>query len=282
MNAYNKYIHDYEVCLIIRAYNSMRFIKEAIESVFSQTYKEKIMIVILYDEGTSDDTLSVLNGIKFSGINREILVIPHSHTSASRSLVFLDKIENEFDYYAFLDYDNFLEPKYLETVLEEFIKDKCDFIFSNLRYVDEYNNEVEDFLAPPKKLKLFPKLILRGNFIDMNTIVLNKKTFMELLDIVKSSAYMNNEWVHEDWIFGVLGIYLYKWKYLNITGVNYRVHGKNINYGNPNRAFIIKKDINTELLTLQLLWKRVSIMNKMRMIGKLILSNIRLIHNLIK
>ncbi len=275
MSVYNKYRQDYEVCVVIRAYNSMRFIKEAIESVFNQTYKGKIMIAILYDEGTTDNTLSVLNGIKFAGINREILVIHHPHTSASRSLLFLDRIENEFDYYTFLDYDNFLEPKYLETVLEEFIKDKSDFVFSNLRLVDEYKNKIVDFLTPPKKLKSFPKLILRWNFIDMNTILVNKKTFTKLLNIVKSSIYMNYEWVHEDWIFGVLGIYLYKWKYLNITGVNYRVHGRNVNYGNPNKAFLIQKDINSEFLILQLMWKKISIVSKMRMIIKLILLNIK-------
>lgn len=282
MTIYNIDKYNYTVCVIIRAYNSQKFIKKAIDSIINQTYRGKIMIVVLYDNGTTDDTLSILSSYKLDGTNRELVVISHPHTSASKSLFFLDKIENRCDYYTFLDYDNFFNPRYLQLILEAFIKDKCDFIFSNLQFVDESGNEIGQLLTMPKEMKLFPKEILRKNFVDMNSIVITKNTFMELLGILKSSVYKNYEWAHEDWILGVLGLNFYKWKYLNMTYINYCVHSENINYRNANKLFLLQKNINTRLIILQLMWRKITSMNKIYLAIALIFENLYLIINLIK
>ncbi len=269
------------VCVIIRTYNSEKYIKRAIESVINQTYKGKIIIVVLYDNGTTDNTLSILNNIKLNETNREFLIIRHPHTSAPRSLFFLDEIKDKYDYYTFLDYDNYLDPNYLDQVMAVFKINESDFIFSDLRFVNEGGKEIEVHIIVPRK-SLIPKRIVLYNFIDMNTIIMNKRVFVDILVILKSSIYMNYEWLHEDWIIGILGIYYYKWEYFDGKRINYCVHGRNINYGNRNPLFNPQKTLNTRAVIFALVYRKLTMSTKIKLIMRSIFEYLLFLRNLIK
>lgn len=68
------------VSVIIRAYNAEKYIRYAINSVLSQDYGSPIEIIVCYDEGTSDNTLSVIKD--FSGYHHETRIVNiyrHTH-----------------------------------------------------------------------------------------------------------------------------------------------------------------------------------------------------------
>jgi len=78
-----------KISVAIVAYNAEKYIREAITSIVNQDYPGDIEIIILYDEGTTDKTLQVINELKESLPSRRSLVIfQHSHTSPFRARIY--------------------------------------------------------------------------------------------------------------------------------------------------------------------------------------------------
>jgi len=96
--------------VIIPVYNGEKFIDNAIESVFSQTYSDWELIIV--NDGSKDNTASVLEKYAHKDgvtvINRE-----NGGVSAARN----DGVaRGKGEYFAFLDADDVWEPHHLETM----------------------------------------------------------------------------------------------------------------------------------------------------------------------
>ena len=98
------------ISVIIPAYNYGRYIRECLESVFSQTFPEIEVLVI--DDGSTDDTPSILESI--SDPRFKHFRIANSGISRARN-VGLSHAEGEF--VAFLDADDRWRPHKLQTEL---------------------------------------------------------------------------------------------------------------------------------------------------------------------
>jgi len=98
------------VTVIIPCYNAEEFIREAIESVFAQTYENWVMVVV--DDGSTDSSLQILREI---GVGREdrMRVISGSNRGACHARN-LGIDEASTKYIAFLDADDFWGPQKLE------------------------------------------------------------------------------------------------------------------------------------------------------------------------
>ncbi|MGP6208045.1 glycosyltransferase [Cuniculiplasma sp. SKW3] len=226
-----------DVCVFIRAYNSQKFIKEAINSVFNQNFNGNIFLKILYDEGSTDDTYSVITDIsvKLQKGGFDIEVIKHPHASPFRALLnygFKNFVES-YDYFSILDYDCFWDVNYIAMASHTIGKN--DFLYSNPIIIDELSRKIGVMGHIPSILDkrfLLRYIILFRNFIDANGIFMSKscaKLVISKLDLLSSKTF---DWIFEDWIIGAIGLYFCTVKKMDQNLVYYRLHSLNTTAGN--------------------------------------------------
>ncbi len=138
-----------KISVIIPTYNTEQYIKECIDSILNQTYQNFEIIVI--NDGSTDNTLEVLNGIKDERIR--VINIENSGQGVARNLALK---EAAGDYIAFIDSDDFIEPVTFEVALNRILKDGSDLVYFDWKY---YYQKTEKY-AYVSKEEFFHKKVL--------------------------------------------------------------------------------------------------------------------------
>ena len=101
------------VSIVIPAYNTAQYITQTIESLFRQTHKNIEVIVV--DDGSTDDTLSVLQ--KYAAGDERVRVFTQENAGVSAARNHGIR-EARGDYLIFLDSDDWLEDDAIEILLD--------------------------------------------------------------------------------------------------------------------------------------------------------------------
>jgi glycosyltransferase involved in cell wall biosynthesis len=97
------------VSILLAVYNGDKFIKEAILSVFNQTYSNWELIII--DNGSTDETVSIIENL----IQNENRAILHKLPQKGKCLAYNFGFEqSNGDYICFLAADDILTPNSIE------------------------------------------------------------------------------------------------------------------------------------------------------------------------
>jgi glycosyltransferase involved in cell wall biosynthesis len=224
------------VRVIIRAYNAERFLSQAVDSVFNQTFSGKIEALILCDEGSTDKTHEIVQqGWTPHSDRITVRAIHHPHVSQFRSILFGLK-DDDFDYLTFLDYDNTYHRDYLELAVRTLQATGSDFLFSNPCLIDENGAKIRDrALRIPRSFRVTKLLEPMANVVDTSTIVLDRSAahiVTERFRLLDSSVF---DWICEDWLIGGIGFLELKPYFLHGQHVDYRSHGSNLNF-NPGNS----------------------------------------------
>lgn len=209
-----------KVSIIIPAYNSSRFISEAIKSIFNQTFKDFEIIVI--DDGSTDDTKDVLKPF----IHQIQYIFKENGGVASARNVGIRMSKGK--YIAFLDYDDIWLPNKLELQVQ--ILDTCPQV--GLVHTDNLfliNNETSSHTCKSKikdkKLlsgRIFKSLLMQKFFLTCSTVMVRKVCFdkVGLFDISLPPADDFDMWLRitKEWDCA----------YIDIPLVKYRIHSSNI------------------------------------------------------
>lgn len=260
-----------KVCVFIRAYNSEKYIEEALSSVFKQNFGGNIFVKILYDMGSKDDTYNkikyIAGRLKRDGLNIEI--IEHPNASPFRALInygFKNFIEL-YDYFTILDYDCFWDDNYISQALST-IKNQ-GFLFSNPIIINEAGQKIGLIDIIPFKLSgqwFLKNIILWTNFIDANVIFLNRmcaKIVLNKLELLSSKTF---DWIFEDWAIAAVSLYNCKIVKMDKPLVYYRVHTSNTTAGNK----MAKEDLtNYNRKSLTVLGFKLLVYGKMNFVGKI-------------
>lgn len=119
------------VSVIIPAYNSERYVGDAIKSVLAQTYKPAEVIVV--DDGSSDGTGRVVQGF---GSAVRYLHQANRGEPAARNLGLRSATG---EYVAFLDADDLWAPEKLELQMQYFAAHpKCAVVYSDMSTFDDH------------------------------------------------------------------------------------------------------------------------------------------------
>ncbi|MCD0471063.1 glycosyltransferase [Flavobacterium sp. JAS] len=232
------------VSIIMNCYNGEEYLREAIDSVLSQSYEN--WELIFWDNKSIDETSTIVKSYGDKRICYHLAEI-NKPLSAARNLA-IQKAKGE--YIAFLDSDDVWLPEKLEKQLDGLIEQKdagisfCGFktlltsdTESAVRQADFYSK----FLYKSHNSRSIYNNLLKGNYIIFSTVIIKRDVldltggFSEFLEqnedfeiLLKSSLYTNAICIKD-----VL--------------VKYRIHASNNSYLNARKNFTESKYIFANL-----------------------------------
>ncbi len=130
-----------KVCVIMSTYNGERYLKTQLDSILAQ--KGVNISLYVFDDVSSDGTLKILQeyAARYSNIHIKVNETNKNYNYNFIDALFSFKDNNEFDYYAFSDQDDYwAEDKLISAIKKLEKKGECSLYASNLKIVDENLN----------------------------------------------------------------------------------------------------------------------------------------------
>src|SRR6266536_238218 len=122
------------VSIVISNYNCGRFVADAVESALQQSYPNKEVIVV--DDGSTDDSLSVLRAF---GDRIRILTQPNQGVSSARNAGIR---QSRGELVAFLDADDLWHRDKLAKQLPLFANPAVGLAYCGVEYIDEHGRSL--------------------------------------------------------------------------------------------------------------------------------------------
>lgn len=200
---------DKTVSVVIPVYNSSKYILSAIDSVFSQDYKNHEIIVV--DDGSTDDTCSVIESKYLGKVN--IIKIKNSGVSVARNIGI--NLSNGY-YIAFLDSDDLWESSKLAKQVKAIEEDKENGVSYTSRFIIKNENIITSEERKSWSGFVLNKILIR-NFICLSSVLIKKECFL------KCGFFDETLKVSEDYDLWIRVSNRYKFVYLDERLVYYRV-----------------------------------------------------------
>ncbi len=169
-----------KVSVITPVYNGSQTIKESINSILNQTYKNIELIII--NDGSTDDSENIIKSVNDSRI--KYYKIKNSGSPARPRNFGIKKSTGDF--IAFCDQDDVWYPEKIEKQIKSYNlsnnKSKIGIIATSANVIDKKNNVIDTFL---RKLEYIPspesyKKILLTNYITTCSVIVPRKIFNEV------------------------------------------------------------------------------------------------------
>lgn len=125
------------VTIIVPIYNVEKYLKECIESLLNQTYKNIEIIAI--DDGSTDNSLSIIS--KFAESDDRIKVISRTNRGQGACRNEAISIANG-EYILLIDSDDYISKNTVEILVDNIINYDSEIIVYNGIAFDDYDNEI--------------------------------------------------------------------------------------------------------------------------------------------
>ena len=172
----NQQVTSPTVSVIMNCFNSAQYLKEAIDSVYAQTYKD--WEIIFWDNASTDNSHQIAQsyGEKLRYFRSQETV----NIGKARNLA-LNKAQGK--YIAFLDCDDLWLPEKLEKQIVLFEKNpKVGLVFCDTILFDDKGNKYQLYKRNvPFKGRVFRKLLERY-YLSMETVVIRKDSLNVLAE----------------------------------------------------------------------------------------------------
>lgn len=203
------------VSVIINCRNSEKFLKDCIDSVINQSYKN--LEIILVDNQSRDNTKCIIHSFKDERI-KYFKTNDYISLGAARNFA-LSKSNGEF--FAFIDSDDLWNRNKISNVISKF-KEGVGLIYSDVLYF----NETKSFrLYSHRKIytgNCFKNLLYDYNLC-MSSCVVSKRILNQY-----NIKFDNNLKVCEDLDFFLKIAYVSKVDYIDEILTDYRIHDNNL------------------------------------------------------
>jgi len=215
------------VCIIMATYNGERFLKEQLDSILGQTYKDWMLFVS--DDGSTDNTLKILKEYQEKLGKDKLIIAKNNRDKHGAKENFCFAIDNapEADYYFFSDQDDVWKKDKVELQVREIQKLKGPaLVYCDAEIVDQDLKPVskktlsEQFTKMPKKHTLARSFL--ANRVAGCTMCLNK----ELLDAAKGLEA--SKIIMHDFYIVLYALSYGSLKFLDKTLNFYRQHEYNV------------------------------------------------------
>lgn len=118
-----------KIALLVPAYNVEKYVAFCLDSVLNQTYKN--FEVFIMNDGSRDNTLKILNEYAKSDERIHVFSQQNKGITKTRNSL-LEKISDDTDFILYLDSDDMIHPKTLETAVY---------------YIQKYDSDVVEWQA---------------------------------------------------------------------------------------------------------------------------------------
>lgn len=199
------------VSVICISYNHAPYIKEALSSLFAQTYTD--IEIILMDDASTDDSQAILEQ---QAQREDVKIILHK-TNQGYTKTFNEGLkESTGEYIIDFSLDDIMKPNFIETSLSAFKSESIGVVFSNADYVDNKThfivNHTEQLLRKGM-ISAVPQgdvfaAILRRYFICTPTMMIKREVFDRLGGYDENLAY-------EDFDFWVRSSRFWSYQYID-------------------------------------------------------------------
>lgn len=263
------------VSIVLTCRNSEAFLRDTLQSVYAQTYKNWELIAV--DDASTDSTPQILQ--EAAGGDQRIKVIRHDVCSGRPSISKNTGLKHaKGDFISFLDHDDLLLSRKIEVLLDALQQNtSCVASFHDLSYIDGEGKIGERYLSNFKK-DAVDYLILKKNNIyvcNKNFYVFQSLKYAALHTItcmiapkripLGHSIYFNTDYTVCDdtdlWIrLGQMG----EIAYVDEVHAQYRIHGNNItsNYLKFHRDIVLCIKNNKRRLSGKLSSNEMNSLNK--------------------
>lgn len=175
------------ISVIIPVYNGEKTIKETIESVLNQTFRDFELIII--NDGSQDATLEIIQAINDERI--QVFSYQNSGVSASRNRA-LTKAKGEF--ISFIDADDLWTPNKLELQLKALQDNpQAAVAYSWSDWIDESGHFLRSGGHITVNGKAYEKLLLR-DFIESGSNPLIRKQALDEVGCFEQSVTPAEDW----------------------------------------------------------------------------------------
>lgn len=131
------------VTIIIPTYNRAHLIKETLESIISQTYKNWECMIV--DDGSNDETADLIADFIRKDSRFNYFERPDNKTKGANACRNIGIEKAAGDYLIFFDSDDLMTPSHIELKLKTLLENDIDYVItrtkfynSNLNYIDNY------------------------------------------------------------------------------------------------------------------------------------------------
>jgi len=239
-------MEDKLVSIAMATYNGEKYLREQLDSIYNQTYKN--IEVIVCDDCSADTTIKILEDYKqkyglIYYINKKNL----GHVKNFEKAISLCK----GDFIALSDQDDIWLPEKIEILLHEI--QVYSLIYSDVKYIDANDNV---FVESEREILQLEKKILIRSFKDVSFFDSEYKigytkgcTMLFKREVAKKAIPIPDFERQHDWWINIVALRLNGIKYYSKPLMLYRKHSDNLS-SNPKSIFY-KKYFNNIRLFLQ-------------------------------
>ena len=149
-----------KISLIMPVYNAEKYLAEALESVFRQTFKDYEVICV--DDGSTDNSLKILQEFASKHENMTVITQENKRVSAARNAGFN---VSKGEYVQFMDADDVLRDNAFELAYKKISETNADmvvFCYERLikdKIVGNNIHNLQKYIKKPEDLELFFQLM---------------------------------------------------------------------------------------------------------------------------
>lgn len=155
-------MRDVLVSVIVPIYNCQDYLRECLDSVLAQTYKN--IEVILVDDGSLDASAEICDEY----VNRDCRFRKFYKTNGGLSSARNFGLDNASgDYVIFLDSDDYwCDSTCIEKLVDAALLDKADIVRGELREVDEFGTSISGYKIPRSRIDNSHRILDSGGFLE--------------------------------------------------------------------------------------------------------------------
>ncbi len=187
-----------KIAVIMSTYNGEKYLKEQLNSVLAQTNVDLDLFV--FDDCSTDQTVNIIESFqqKHKNIYLKINEKNKNFTYNFLDGLFSFKDNQDYEYYAFADQDDYWLQNKLEVAIDKIKQtDGCTLYCSNLKVVDENLIYANNNMLP-KNYKNNHYDVLCKNIVTGCTIVMDNK-FKDFA----TKHYPQDIYLHDHWLAAI-------------------------------------------------------------------------------